>query len=359
MAPACGRIVVILRDGIVEHEEVGVVSVDQGRPLGRQRGVGLTIVLFIVTLGIYGIYWLYKSFQEIRDYRGQGVGGLAGVLLAFIAVSTFLLPSYVGRMHQEAGEHPPITGWGGFWVFVPFIGSFIWLAKIQGALNRFWAAREAGAPGMPAMAAGAVAAVEPPAGAPQQYAPPPVAAPPPQQTPPAVPPPVQPQYPQASPQPQSPPPQPAPPPQAAPQPQAAPPPQPAPAPPPAAAGGETRIAGAAAPVGNPTLLFTQGMLAGRRFEVENELTLGRENTDVVVEDPEVSRQHATLRWSAGRLELSDLQSANGTYVNGERVAGVRELQSGDAIKIGSTSLVVEVPQPPPRDPGATVLRPSS
>jgi pSer/pThr/pTyr-binding forkhead associated (FHA) protein len=311
--------------------------------------VGLTIVLFIVTLGIYGIYWLYKSFAEIRGYRGQGVGGLAGVLLAFIAVSTFLLPSYVGRMHQEAGEHPPITGWGGFWVFVPFIGSFIWLAKIQGALNRFWAAREAGAAGMPAMAAGAAAAA-PAIAAPQ--AAPPAAAPPPQQAvpPPVAPPPAQPQY--QPPQPQYEPPQPQ-------YPQAAPPPQPPPAPAvPPPVGGETRIAGAAAPVGNPTLLFTQGMLAGRRFEVESELTLGRENTDVVVEDPEVSRRHASLRWSAGRLELSDLQSANGTYVNGERVSGVRELHSGDAVKIGATSLVVEVPQPPPRDPGATVLRPS-
>ena len=292
-----------------------------GRPLGRQRGVGLTIVLFIVTLGIYGLYWIYKSFAEVRAYRGQGVGGLGGLLLAFIAVSTFLLPSYVGRMHQEAGEHPPITGWGGFWVFVPFIGSFIWLAKIQGALNRFWGAREAGAPGMPAVAAAAAPAIAPPPAAqpavPPPYVPP-AAAPQQAAPPPAVPPPVQPQY------------------------------------QPPAGLGETRVPGAAAPVGNPTLLFTQGMLAGRRFEVENELTLGRENTDVVVEDPEVSRRHASLRWSAGRLELSDLQSANGTYVNGERVAGVRELHSGDAIKIGGTSLVVEVP----RDPGATVLRPS-
>jgi hypothetical protein len=110
------------------------------------RGVGFAIVLMIVTLGIYGIYWMYKSFSELKAYRNEGVGGLAGVLLAFVLVSTFLLPAYVGRMYKEDGQSPPITGWGGFWVLVPYIGSFIWLAKIQGALNRFWEAKQSGAP---------------------------------------------------------------------------------------------------------------------------------------------------------------------------------------------------------------------
>ena len=119
------------------------MSVDaSARPLGDQRGVGKTIVLFLVTLGIYALFWMYRTFAELRRYRGEGVGGLGGLLLGFVGVSTFLLPSYVGRAYREDGRQPPVTGWAGFWVFVPFIGSFIWLAKVQGALNRFWQSKE-------------------------------------------------------------------------------------------------------------------------------------------------------------------------------------------------------------------------
>ncbi len=117
------------------------------RPIGQQRGVGFAIVMYIVTLGIYGIYWLYKSFEELRRYRGQGVGGLGGVLLAFIVVSTFLLPAYVGRMYREDSKPNPVSGYTGFWVLVPYVGSFIWIWKIQSALNDFWASKGAPPPG--------------------------------------------------------------------------------------------------------------------------------------------------------------------------------------------------------------------
>jgi hypothetical protein len=116
---------------------------------GKPRGVGFVILLAIVTLGIYLLYWYYKSFAEIRRWRGQGVGGVGGLLLAFIPVSIFLLPSYVGRMYKEdlirTGQDPdqaardvPITGWSGLFNFIPFIGGFIFLAKVQGKLNDFW-----------------------------------------------------------------------------------------------------------------------------------------------------------------------------------------------------------------------------
>ena len=117
-----------------------------GRPIGKPRGVGITIVLSIVTIGIYIIVWQWKTFNEIRAYRGQGVGGFAGFLLSFVLVSIFLLPSYVGKLYQEDKQNAPITGWSGFWVLVPYIGSFIWIAKIQGALNDFWVGKGAPRP---------------------------------------------------------------------------------------------------------------------------------------------------------------------------------------------------------------------
>src|SRR5262249_8111393 len=42
------------------------------------------------------------------------------------------------------------------------------------------------------------------------------------------------------------------------------------------------------------LVFADGPFAGRRVEVEHELVLGREDVDVLVEDPEVSRRHASV-----------------------------------------------------------------
>jgi apolipoprotein N-acyltransferase len=124
---------------------------------GKPRGVGFVIVLAIFTFGIYTLYWIYKSFSEIKGWRGQGVGGFVGLLLSLIPVSIFLLPSYVGRLYKEdliaKGEDPvqaarnvPITGWSGFLTLIPFIGGFIWLAKVQGRLNNFWEGQQLGAP---------------------------------------------------------------------------------------------------------------------------------------------------------------------------------------------------------------------
>jgi hypothetical protein len=107
------------------------------------------ILISIITLGIYYLYWLYKSFAEIRRWRGQGVGGVVGILLSLVIVGVFLLPSYVGRLYKEdliaRGEDPvlaaqkvPITGWSGFLNLIPWIGGIIWMAKVQRKLNNFW-----------------------------------------------------------------------------------------------------------------------------------------------------------------------------------------------------------------------------
>ena len=116
-------------------------------PIGQQRGIGFVIVMSIVTLGIYAIYWWYKSYQEVKDYRGQGVGGIGGVLLTLVIVGIFLLPAYIGRMYQEDGEQNPVSGLTGLWVLVPYAGSFILMYKCQDALNRFWGSRGAPPPG--------------------------------------------------------------------------------------------------------------------------------------------------------------------------------------------------------------------
>ncbi len=64
-------------------------------------------------------------------------------------------------------------------------------------------------------------------------------------------------------------------------------------------------------------------------------TLGREGCDVVIPDAQASRRHAEIVCEGGTWVLSDLGSTNGTFVNGYRVQGSRNLQPGDKIRIGA------------------------
>lgn len=67
--------------------------------------------------------------------------------------------------------------------------------------------------------------------------------------------------------------------------------------------------------------------------------IGRDpQNDVVLDDRRVSRKHAEVRLRLGRYTLYDLQSTNGTYVNGRRVAE-RVLDDGDKISIGGLEIV--------------------
>jgi pSer/pThr/pTyr-binding forkhead associated (FHA) protein len=92
-----------------------------------------------------------------------------------------------------------------------------------------------------------------------------------------------------------------------------------------------------------TLVFTHGPLAGRRIRLQrDDVTLGRRTTnDIVLEDPLVSRLHALVTRRGGGMLIEDLGSHNGTYVNGERVMGLRQIQQGDLIQVGSSRAYFE------------------
>ena len=70
------------------------------------------------------------------------------------------------------------------------------------------------------------------------------------------------------------------------------------------------------------------------LEVGRDLVLGRSDEAVVrVNAHDVSREHASLRVIGERLELRDLDSRNGTFVEGERIAA-RTLRDGDRFRLG-------------------------
>lgn len=67
--------------------------------------------------------------------------------------------------------------------------------------------------------------------------------------------------------------------------------------------------------------------------------IGRDpQNDVVLDDRRVSRKHAEIRLRLGRYTLYDLQSTNGTYVNGRRVAE-KVLDDGDRVSVGGLEIV--------------------
>ena len=95
------------------------------------------------------------------------------------------------------------------------------------------------------------------------------------------------------------------------------------------------------------LVITSGQLEGRRIEVSEELVVGRENVDVVIDDAELSRRHFAIRPVAGGLEVEDLGSRNGTRVDGTRIDGPTRVRHGAVLTVGMTTFAVEVPQEAP------------
>ena len=105
-----------------------------------------------------------------------------------------------------------------------------------------------------------------------------------------------------------------------------------------------------------TLRITSGPARGLRIECDQELVIGRANADLVVDDAEISRRHAVVRPVADGIEVEDLGSLNGTFVDGERISALTTLAPGETLKIGSTSLAIEAGEPRPEAPASSARK---
>jgi len=105
------------------------------------------------------------------------------------------------------------------------------------------------------------------------------------------------------------------------------------------------------------LIMRLGPTPGASFLLEgDQLTVGRDATnEIVINDAEISRRHARLTFQGGKYVLEDLGSTNGTFVNGQRLAGPRVLKAGEVVQFGEQIMLVF--EATTIDAGATMVSP--
>lgn len=92
------------------------------------------------------------------------------------------------------------------------------------------------------------------------------------------------------------------------------------------------------------LIFVSGALADNRYEVDRDITIGRDiSNDIVLSDPAVSLVHAQVFGNHNRYFIKDLGSTNGIKLNGEKVISA-ELHDGDGVAIGKNKIRIEITQ---------------
>lgn len=72
------------------------------------------------------------------------------------------------------------------------------------------------------------------------------------------------------------------------------------------------------------------------YTIDEELSLGRRGSnDIIIKNPYVSKNHFKIVKDEENYFLEDLDSANGTYLNGEILEDAVELKNGDILKVGN------------------------
>lgn len=98
-------------------------------------------------------------------------------------------------------------------------------------------------------------------------------------------------------------------------------------------------------VTTPQLTAIDGPLSGHTFCLDEPVvSIGRRaSNNICLEDRFVSRHHCVIRNEGDEYMIDDLNSANGTYVNGERISA-GSLKEGSLIEIGASRFLFRLPE---------------
>lgn len=96
-----------------------------------------------------------------------------------------------------------------------------------------------------------------------------------------------------------------------------------------------------------TLTVLNGPQEGRSYAIEGQIMLGRapDNDIVLADDPMISRVHALLERREEGILVTDQESGNGTFIDGERIDSPRMLHPGSKLGVGGTLLLLEITNP--------------
>jgi hypothetical protein len=95
---------------------------------------------------------------------------------------------------------------------------------------------------------------------------------------------------------------------------------------------------------NPRLVVERGAghERGSSYDLNGgDVTLGRGDVEIQLDDPFASSQHARIQRQGGAMVIEDLGSTNGTYLNEEPLQGPRPLHPGDRIRIGDSEFTFQ------------------
>ncbi len=92
-----------------------------------------------------------------------------------------------------------------------------------------------------------------------------------------------------------------------------------------------------------SIALIRGKEEGKVFRIDKpRLVIGRAVGDILIDDPELSRQHAVIEFYGDKVILCDLGSTNGTYVGDKRIEDYVEIANQGEFKVGNSTLMLIV-----------------
>ncbi|MBT8200565.1 MAG: FHA domain-containing protein [Acidimicrobiia bacterium] len=107
-------------------------------------------------------------------------------------------------------------------------------------------------------------------------------------------------------------------------------------------GGDAGVPVLARRAGGKVAIITSPTQAGVVAEIRGSLVMGRsDEADLVLEDSYASGFHLRFTFEDDQLQVQDLGTTNGTYVNGRRITSSTLLSKGDTVQVGKTIMEVQ------------------